>query len=277
MNQINQQYAEHGYAIIEDAVPQSALEAIRQAAAQIVDEFDIDRHHTTFTTLDQDRGRDHYFMDSAQAVHCFLEEDALDKDGRLVRPKELAINKIGHAMHDLVPAFTRFCRQAVFRETLLALGYQAPLLWQTMYIFKQPRIGGEVRWHQDASYLITEPSSVVGFWIALEDAHRNNGCLWVQPGGQRSPLREIYEVDHESGTGALRHLDATPWPSSNDAIAVEVAAGSLVIFNDHMPHYSSQNTSQHSRQAFTMHFAEAESTWSNRNWLQRLTLDPFPV
>ena len=277
MNQINRQYAEQGYAIIEDAVPQTALEAIRQAAAQIVDEFDIDRHRTTFTTRDQDRGRDHYFMDSAQTVHCFLEEDALDEEGRLVRPKELTINKIGHAMHDLVPAFTRFCRQAVFRETLLAIGYQAPLLWQTMYIFKQPRIGGEVRWHQDASYLITEPSSVVGFWIALEDAHRNNGCLWVQPGGQRSPLREIYEVDHESGAGTLRHLDATPWPSSDDAIAVEVAAGSLVIFNDHMPHYSSQNTSQHSRQAFTMHFAEAESTWSDRNWLQRLTLDPFPV
>ena len=276
MNQINQQYAEHGYAIIEDAVPQSALEAIRQAAAQIVDEFDIDRHHTTFTTLDQDRGRDHYFMDSAQAVHCFLEEDALDKDGRLVRPKELAINKIGHAMHDLVPAFTRFCRQAVFRETLLALGYQAPLLWQTMYIFKQPRIGGEVRWHQDASYLITEPSSVVGFWIALEDAHRNNGCLWVQPGQHRSPLREIYHVDWQSRTGTLNRLDDTPWPDGG-AVAVEVAAGSAIIFNDRLPHYSAQNTSGRSRHAFTLHVGETGARWSKRNWLQRPNLGEFAL
>jgi phytanoyl-CoA hydroxylase len=277
MNQICEHYAEQGFAVLEAAVPRSELQSIRSAAAQIVDAFDIDRHHTIFSTRDQDRGRDRYFMDSAQAVHCFLEEDALDEQGRLTRTKEFSINKIGHAMHDLVPAFNRFCRLAVFRETLRAIGYLSPLLWQTMYIFKQPRIGGEVRWHQDASYLITEPSSVVGFWIALEDAHRDNGCLWIQPGGQRSPLRERYEVDHKSAAGVLRQLDDTPWPSPAEAVAVEVPAGSLVIFHDHMPHYSSQNRSKRSRQAFTMHFAEAASDWSHRNWLQRPALGDFPI
>jgi phytanoyl-CoA hydroxylase len=277
MNQIREQYADQGFAVLEGVVPETELQAIRSAAAQIVDAFDIDRHHTTFSTKDRDRGRDRYFMDSAQAVHCFLEEDALDEQGRLTRAKEFAINKIGHAMHDLVPAFNRFCRQTVFPETLRAIGYRSPLLWQSMYIFKQPHIGGEVRWHQDASYLITEPSSVVGFWIALEDAHRDNGCLWVQPGGQRSPLRELYEVDHMSGKGVLRQLDEMPWPSDDEALAVEVPAGSLVIFDDHMPHYSSQNHSRQSRQAFTMHFAETTSAWSRRNWLQRPALGAFPM
>ena len=277
MNNLKSQYREQGYAIIEGAVPLAALNSIRSAAEQIVDDFDIDRHRTVFSTKDQDHGRDRYFMESAQAVHCFLEEDALDEQGNLLRPREMAINKIGHAMHDKVPAFTDFCRQAVFAETLRAIGYQAPLLWQTMYIFKQARIGGEVRWHQDASYLVTEPPSVVGFWIALEDAHRDNGCLWVQPGGHHSPLRERYEVDHQSGTAVLRCLDDTPWPSSDEAVAVEVSAGSLVIFNDHMPHYSSQNRSKHSRHAFTMHFAEAGSAWSKNNWLQRHDLGDFRV
>ena len=31
--------------------------------------------------------------DSAEAVHCFLEDGALDSRGGLVRPKHLAINK----------------------------------------------------------------------------------------------------------------------------------------------------------------------------------------
>ena len=277
MKNLKSQYREQGYAIIEGAVPLAALNSIRSAAEQIVDDFDIDRHRTVFSTKDQDHGRDRYFMESARAVHCFLEEDALDEQGILLHPRDTAINKIGHAMHDKVPAFTDFCRQAVFAETLRAIGYQAPLLWQTMYIFKQARIGGEVRWHQDASYLVTEPPSVVGFWIALEDAHRDNGCLWVQPGGHRSPLRERYEVDHQSGTGVLRCLDDTPWPSSDEAVAVEVPAGSLVIFNDHMPHYSSQNRSKHSRHAFTMHFAEAGAAWSKINWLQRHDLGDFRV
>jgi len=277
MKDLQSQYLEQGYAVLEGAVPQAALDSIRSAAAQVVDDYDVENQRTIFSTTDRDQGRNRYFMDSAQAVHCFLEEDALDDQGRLIRPKEFAINKIGHAMHDLVPAFTRFCRQAIFAETLRAIGYRAPLLWQTMYIFKQPRIGGEVRWHQDASYLITEPSSIVGFWIALEDAHRDNGCLWVEPGGQRSPLREIYQVDHDSGRGLLRQLDDTPWPGTDDAVAVEVPAGSLIIFTDHMPHYSSQNSSQQSRQAFTMHFAEADSAWSRHNWLQRSEMGMFAI
>jgi phytanoyl-CoA hydroxylase len=277
MEKLKDHYLDQGYAVLEGVIPQTAIDSIRMAASRIVAEFDISAHRSVFSTRDRDRGRDDYFMQSAEAVHCFLEADALDGEGTLLESKEQAINKIGHAMHDLVPEFTDFCRQPIFTQCLRAIGYQAPVLWQTMYIFKQARIGGEVRWHQDASYLISEPSSVVGFWIALEDAHRDNGCLWVQPGGHRSPLREIYEVDHSTLSGTLRNLDDTPWPSVDEGIAVEVPAGSLVIFNDHMPHYSSQNRSENSRQAFTMHFAEESAGWLEKNWLQRPRLGHFKL
>ena len=277
MEKLRNRYLEQGYAVIEGVIPQSAIDSIRSAAARIVDEFDIITHRTVFSTKDRDRGRDDYFLQSAQAVHCFLEEDALDAEGNLVYAKDQAINKIGHAMHDLVPEFSAFCRLPLFAQCLRSIGYRSPVLWQTMYIHKQARIGGEVRWHQDASYLVTDPPSIVGFWVALEDAHQDNGCLWVQPGGHHSPLREIYEVDHESTTGTLRELDNTPWPSLADGIAVEVPAGSLVIFNDHMPHYSSQNRSETSRQAFSMHFAEESANWSAKNWLQRPRLGQFKL
>ena len=205
-------YERDGFAVLEHFFPQTAIASIREAALRIVDDFDVDQHGSVFSTNDRDRGRDQYFADSAEAIHCFLEEDAVDDQGQLVRPKALAINKIGHALHDLDPAFNAFCRQDVLAEVLRDLGYRSPQLWQTMYIFKQPRIGGEVRWHQDASYLITSPSTGVGFWVALEDANRDNGCLWVQPGGHRSPLRDIYEYDHQAQQGELRKIGDTPWP-----------------------------------------------------------------
>jgi phytanoyl-CoA hydroxylase len=274
---LSQQFEELGYVLLEAVVPEPELDTIRGAAAQIVEDFDIERHRTVFTTRDRDRSRNRYFMDSAEAVHCFLEEGALDADGRLNRPRERAINKIGHALHDLVPEFTAFCRLPVFAEVLRQLGQSRPLLWQTMYIFKQPRIGGEVRWHQDASYLITEPPAVVGFWVALEDADRDNGCLWLQPGGHRSPLREIYEVDRATLRGELRTLSTAPWPTADRAVALEVPAGSVVVFSDLMPHYSAQNRSGRSRQAFTLHFADAGARWSERNWLQRPRLGAFEV
>jgi len=271
------QFHANGYLVLEKAIEKSAIENLKAAALQIVDNFDIDRHRTVFTTADRDCGRDDYFFDSAEHIHCFLEEGALDQDGKLLKPARLAINKIGHAMHDLHPVFNEFCRQPIFGRVLRDIGYTAPLLWQTMYIFKQPHIGGEVRWHQDGSYLISDPSTVTGVWIAIEDANRDNGCLWVQPGGHRSPLREIFQVDWTKREGKLTDLDSTSWPHDNEAVAVEVPAGSVVIFQDHMPHYSSQNRSDFSRHAFTLHVAEKHADWSEGNWLQRRTLGDFEL
>jgi phytanoyl-CoA hydroxylase len=50
-----------------------------------------------------------------------------------------------------------------------------------MYIFKQPRIGGEVTCHQDSAFLYNDPISIAGLWFALEDATTENGCLWAIP------------------------------------------------------------------------------------------------
>ena len=271
------QYQINGYLVLEEAITKAEIESLKAAALQIVDEFDINRHRAVFTTSDRDSGRDDYFFDSAENVHCFLEEGALGSDGELLKPPRLAINKIGHAMHDLNPVFREFCRLPLFGQVLRDIGYRAPLLWQTMYIFKQPHIGGEVRWHQDGSYLISDPATVTGIWVAIEDANRNNGCLWVQPGGHRSPLREIYQVDWTKHEGVLTDVDKTPWPTADEAIAVEVPAGSVVIFHDHMPHYSSQNRSDFSRHAFTLHVAEKTSRWSGSNWLQRRSLGDFEL
>ncbi len=272
-----EQYHRDGFLVLKNAIAKTELEALKTAALRIVDDFDIGKHRTVFSTTDSDHGRDDYFFDSAENVHCFLEADALDADGKLQKPARLAINKIGHALHDLNPVFGEFCRQPLFREVLRDIGYKTPLLWQTMYIFKQPHIGGEVRWHQDGSYLITEPATVTGIWVALEDANRGNGCLWVQPGGHRSPLREIYQVDWIARKGKLTDLDKAPWPATDKASAVEVPAGSVVIFHDHMPHYSSQNRSDHSRHAFTLHVADKSSGWSESNWLQRRSLGSFEL
>ena len=71
------------------------------------------------------------------------------------------------------------------RRACAAIGFAEPLLLQSMYIFKQPRIGGEVSCHQDSTFLHTEPLSCVGFWLALEDATEKNGCMWAEPGGHR--------------------------------------------------------------------------------------------
>ena len=73
------------------------------------------------------------------------------------------------------------------------LGLVDALALQSMYIFKQPHIGGEVGCHQDATFLYTDPMTVTGFWFAIEDATLENGCLWAAPGGHRGPLRKVFK------------------------------------------------------------------------------------
>jgi phytanoyl-CoA hydroxylase len=86
-------------------------------------------------------------------VHCFFEEEAFDAEGRLVVPKERAINKIGHALHDLDPVFERFSHGPQLAALAADLGLADPQVWQSQVIFKQPAIGGEVRWHQERHLL----------------------------------------------------------------------------------------------------------------------------
>ena len=124
--------------------------------------------------------------------------------------------------------------------------------------------------HVTGSAIVFDPA---GTSIVLVEHARVGG--WVQPGGHRSPLRELYAVDRISGEGVLKTLDDTPWPADEDALALEVPAGSVVFFHDHMPHCSSQNRSDRSRQAFTMHVAESGAAWSGDNWLQRPGLGAF--
>jgi phytanoyl-CoA hydroxylase len=212
-------------------------------------------------------------MESANTVRCFFEEEAFGADGALKQDKSLSINKIGHAMHDLDPVFEQFSRGPALAELAADLGLARAQVWQSMYIFKQPGIGGEVRWHQDATFFDSTPITVTTFWFALEDATRENGCLWVEPGGHRGPLRERF-VKRGEGAG-MEVLDTTPWPDDRTAVPVEVKAGTLVVFHGLLPHYSAPNRSAVSRHAYTLHATDASSHYSPNNWLQRP--DTFPA
>ncbi|SQH78212.1 protein of unknown function, might belong to Phytanoyl-CoA dioxygenase [Shewanella benthica] len=157
-------------------------------------------------------------------------------------------------MHELDPVFEQFSHLPLLGEIAADVGLQQPQIRQSMYIFKQPRIGGVVNWHQDATFFYTSPQSVVTFWFAIEDATLENGCLWVERGGHRGPLRERFNLDGR--TTSMVKLDDMPWPTEQTSQSVEVKAGSLVVFQGRLPHYSAPNRSSKSRQAYTLHVTD---------------------
>lgn len=260
-------YQRDGYIIIPGFKSAGEIAAVRARAAQIVDEFDPGQGSSIFTTQDQATATDEYFLRSDNAIRCFFEEEAFDEQGRLRQDKSLSINKIGHALHDLDPVFERFSRDPKLAGVARDLGLAEAQVWQSMYIFKQPGIGGEVRWHQDATFFDTTPISVTTFWFALEDATIENGCLWVQPGGHRGPMRERFVRNGDDIN--MEKLDGTPWPDDSVAVPLEAKAGSLVCFHGLLPHYSAPNRSPVSRHAYTLHATDGRTEYSKQNWIQR--------
>src|ERR1700752_4975108 len=171
-------YEANGFLVIEDIVAPSRCDELRTRAEELVRDFDPSGLISIFSTHEQSRVADEYFLNSGDKIRFFFEENAFNPDGTLRQSKEQSINKIGHALHDLDPVFDNFSRTRAIRELVSDLGVDQPLLLQSMYIFEQPRIGGEVSCHQDATFLYTEPLNLVGLWFALEDATIENGWLW---------------------------------------------------------------------------------------------------
>ena len=100
-------YHRDGFLVVPDFVDLAACADLREAAHQIVDDFQP-QANTVFTTNDQERVSNGEFLASGSNVWCFFEEEAFDERGELRQDKQLSINKIGHAQHDLDPTFQSF-------------------------------------------------------------------------------------------------------------------------------------------------------------------------
>ncbi len=272
-------YQRDGFLVVDDFVSADDRRRLRTRALDIVDAWEPSEQRSVFTTNEQARVSDGEFLASGSTIWCFFEEDAFDADGELTQPKELSINKIGHAQHDLDDEFERFSYDARLAEIAADIGLVDARALQSMYIFKQPLIGGEVGCHQDATFLYTDPISVTGFWFAIEDATLENGCLWAAPGGHRGPLRQLFKRNESSEGTVMETLDTTPLPTppptGQDLVPLEVPAGTLVVLNGRLPHWSDVNRSGISRHAYTLHCISAGAEYPVWNWLQRPTDMPL--
>jgi len=266
-------FREDGFLVLPGFVAADACLALRARALELAREHVPPAGNATVFTADgaARHAAERYFLTSGEAIRCFFEKDAFDEQGRLRGEPHLSLNKLGHALHDLDPAFDAFSRTPALAAVARGAGLAEPLLLQSMYIFKQPRIGGEVVCHADHTYLWTEPRSVVGFWFAIDDATIDNGCLWALPGGHRLPVKARSRLNAARTATELEIFDAEPYPDAG-LVPIEAPRGTLVLLDGALPHRSGPNRSDRPRHAYTLHAIDARARYLADNWLQRPNL-----
>ena len=105
-------------------------------------------------------------------------------------------------------------------------------------------------WHQDNGYGFLEPQQYLTFWIALNEAHVNNGCPWIAPGL------------HRHGTLQHRFVDPLGFECFTDApsaIPAEVPAGGAAVFSSLTPHLTGPNITGEVRKTYILQYAPAGS------------------
>jgi hypothetical protein len=174
----------HGFLHLRGFAPLDECEVMLGRMHDLVEGWDPVGELVGFNTRAQEQldeqGSSDYFLDSADRIHFFAELGAIDDaTGGLVDglSKHRALNKVGHGLHLHDDVFRAYAQAPRMRKLLRELGWRAPVLPQSMYIFKQPLIGGESTSHQDSGFLYTTPrQTCIGIWLALHPATMENGA-----------------------------------------------------------------------------------------------------
>ena len=261
-------FEKDGFLIVPNYLKEEEADDLRERMTEILEEIEVD-HQSVFTTNQQTRTSDSYFLESGDKIRCFFEAVEVEETD-----KKLKINKVGHALHDLEEVFQKISYKQELYEIACQFGHQDPAIIQSQYIFKSPKVGGNVAPHTDSTFLYTEPLSCLGVWIALEDVDQENACLWGLPKVHKT--HPIYQRFHRNetndGTAFSDVLEQkTKW-NLNDLRPLEVKKGDMILLHGSNVHLSYANHSERSRHAYVLHLIDNQAHYPQDNWLQRTDL-----
>lgn len=137
------------------------------------------------------------------------------------------------------------------RDVLTRMIGETPELFQDMALIKPPRIGREKPWHQDHAYFnLPLETTVVGVWIALDEATVENGCMVINPGSHRAPAVHFKRRDWQI---CDTHVN------NSGALAVPLKPGGALFFHSYIQHGTPANRTDQRRRAVQYHYKPASA------------------
>lgn len=172
-----------------------------------------------------------------------------------------------HQPHNISPVMEKYVRHPLICGALSQITAAHLPFWdgsvkcmQSMLFVKPPEFQGQA-WHQDEIYIPTRDRSLIGAWIAINDATIENGCLWIIPGSHRQGY--LFAQRAHNNPEEFDFAGESFGFDESRSVPVEVKAGALVFFNGYLLHRSFRNRTQTYRQVLVNHYCNA---WSHLPW-----------
>jgi phytanoyl-CoA hydroxylase len=231
-------YAEHGFALLAGGLTADEVAAVNADALRLCrgDYGEIAYGHPE---------EDHEDRDVA------VPADVTDED---VLRRYLCV----HYPHKVSPPARAALAAPRIVNALTAVVGPNVKAMQSMLFIKSEGKPGQA-WHQDEFFIPTRDRSLTAVWVALDDATVENGCLWVLPGSHRRGV--IYPAKDQDDPRFDCTTEAYDFPYTDDqAVPVEIPAGTALVFNGYLLHRSLENSGRHGyRRALANHYMSAES------------------
>jgi ectoine hydroxylase-related dioxygenase (phytanoyl-CoA dioxygenase family) len=209
-----EQFERDGYAVFESVFSGEALELLRTACATFVAREDARMDAAGTDTLGISHRGKRYFANECQRAQPELR--------RILFSEQMA---------------------EICRATLGETAY----FFFDQFVVKGPEGGLPLSWHQDSRYVVgnggpADHAPYLTCWLTLDDATLANGTVRLVP---RSHRRGV--IAHQRQVGSN---DLAVAIDEQDAIAIEVPAGSVAAFSSLTLHATGANRSDRPRRVY---------------------------
>jgi ectoine hydroxylase-related dioxygenase (phytanoyl-CoA dioxygenase family) len=211
----SRQFREEGSFILESAVPESDLKALRSECQRFIDERDREMDRLGVDTIDLDHRGSRYF------VHAYGKSPAVERFLRSELMKEVAATALGDTVY----------------------------LFNEQYVIKAAERGMKFGWHQDSGFIPYAHRPYLTCWIPLDDVDEANGTVYLLP-FSRAGTREVVEHVRDEETN-----DLVGYFGDDPGDPVSVRAGSIACFSSTLFHRSGANTTDRMRRVYLAQYS----------------------
>ncbi len=137
------------------------------------------------------------------------------------------------------------CGQPVLEVARYFLGDDILLKYDSCFL-KPAKSGSATPWHQDNGLWRDGDTEPFNFWMALDPATIENGCLQMIPGSYKTEI--VHHVLYQDSIhGELPRERVEEMIDTYGVEHIELEPGSLVVWHSNAWHYSPPNTSDKGR------------------------------